>query len=80
MRKLHAHRYARLFEFALWGVPGLLVIVGSILGRRAGVVSDAFAMIFVIVGLCLVGWGLLPPRKAPQKKPPVGRLRAGKSR
>ncbi len=74
MTRVHAHPRARLLEFLLWGSTGGLVLA---LGLWMWKIQrwEVPGLLVVIVGACLVGWGLLPPKKTHPKPPPPGRRR-----
>ena len=76
LHHFHTHPKGRLHEFLFWSGLGLALGLAAVLGYRLGYVSLPFFLIMAIIAVCLVGWSLLPQKKAPPPKAYTGRLRA----
>lgn len=75
MARIHAHPHARLLEAAVWGVPGIALLASVTALWRFGLVADIVAILFSVLAICLIGWGLIPPRKSKPEKATPGRRR-----
>lgn len=70
LEHFHTHPRGRLHELLFFAGIGALFMLGAWLGFVTGRVSQPIAWLLGIVGVCFVGFSLLPQKK-PKPPPPL---------
>ena len=62
-RRFSTGRFRRRRERLFFGVPGLPIVAGAFALNVRGWLNDPLALMLGLVGLCVFGFGLLPPHQ-----------------
>lgn len=76
LRHFQEHPQGRLHEFLFWAAIGALLLLGAFLGWRTGNVSTPISLMLAVVGVCFVGWAMLPRAKT-RGPPPLPKGKRG---